>query len=545
MIKLSPKHRKLFAFLELKAGVAEAENDDPIWVQVALEGDYQGYDPPFNLNRAIFQEMVDNLHKHPAFSLGADGRGNADVIQWDFEHVSESIDDNVAQIGAPAQGWVLDLEVRVGGDGKAQLWALTRWLPLAKEYIQGGQYKWASIAFYEHVRDQKSGADQGATLTSIAMTNHPFIEGMEALAARRDHDMIVAGYWEAADTSDEALKLIKRVLQLPETAELSMVTGELGKLRQWVSSGGTPLGVDLKSIFGDFRKILNLPVLTSEIEVLDETDKLITRIIQEQAIQSGQPAAPAALPESTAMVAKRKERNMEFLKTLARMLGVREDADESVIKAAVEGLVALRDGVKKTFAADKDNTGVLLEAAEEVVSLRRKGDEKLVGLRDALGTKEGEDPISRIAVLLKAETELGELKPKLEALSKDAEARENEKAEEDVTRALSQHDLPDNVRAALLDMRKNNPEGFAKDFPLAPPEYEHLTQVITTSTRQAEPTPAQQQQGNVINLANYPGRNDVERMENYILASVPGSDKWSRDRMYDEVHRMRRAQGGR
>jgi len=542
MLKFAADGPVLFAFLEIQSEIGADDSGTPVWVQVAIEGNYQGYNPPFNLNRAVFQQMVNNLHGHPSFKKGPDGRGNTDVIQWDFEHTSESIDENVAVVGAPAQGWVLDLEIRTGTDGKAQLWALTRWLPLARKYIKDEQYKWASIAFYEHVRDQETGADKGATLTSIAMTNHPFIEGMEALAARRgSRGSIRASYWEAAESAEDALKKIKRELQLPETADIAQVGAEFSKLRQWVTSGGTPVGVNIKDLLGAIRNILNLPALSTEIEVLTEADKLIGRILQEQAVQSGQPAVPAAVPETnTAMVAGGKKQ-MEFLKVLARMLGLREDSDETVIRAAVEDLVSLRSGVQSALAADKDTTTVLLKAANEVVSLRRTGEERLVALKEALGTKADEDPVSRIAILLKAEKELGELRPQYEAQAKVLEEQENAKAEDEVARALRVHNLPDNAKAALLNYRKSNPDGFAKEFPLPAPEQDHLTQVITTSV-----TPVSQpQQSNVVNLTMYPGRNDAERMANHILATNPTAKDWSHDRLYDEVHRLRRAQGGR
>ncbi|MCP4674355.1 MAG: hypothetical protein GY854_02320 [Deltaproteobacteria bacterium] len=518
------------------------EGDAHIWVQVAKAGDYQGYDPPFVLSTEIFSQLVTNFRRHPAYKTGPDGVGNADVAPWDFEHMSVTAthDRATAQVGAPAQGWIQELQTRQGADGKSELWALTRWLPLAREYIKSGQYKWASIAFVNEFEDPVTAEKQGATLISVAITNDPFIQGMQALAATRDrYREIRASYWEAAENASSALRGIKQIMQLPETADVAVISAELAKLRQWVTMGDAPLGVDLQSICGSMRNVLNLPALSTELEVIGEADKLVARILEEQAIQSGQPAAPAEGMESnTAMVAGGKQ--MDFQKILAQMLGVREDADESVIKAAVEDLVELRSGVKKTFAADKDTTTVLLKAANEIVSVRKVQSDQYCALTSALGTKGDEDPVSRITVLLKAQQELDELRPKYDDLAKKIEKQEEVEAENDVVRVLRAHKLPDNTKAALLQYRRSNPEKFAEEFPVATAEHEHLTVELTSNTRSAvnhDNTKA----NNVIDLSQYAGRNDAEKMAHYIQDTSPGAKDWTRERLYGEVRARRRA----
>ncbi len=519
------------------------ESDTPIWVQVAKAGDYQGYDPPFVLSTEIFGQLVANFRRHPAYKAGPDGVGDADVAPWDFEHMSVTAgyDKATAQVGSPAQGWIQELQIRQGADGKSELWALTKWLPLAREYIRSGQYKWASIAFVDDFEDPVSAEKLGATLISVAITNDPFIQGMQALAATRQrYGEIRASYWEAAENASSALRGIKQTLQLPETADVAALSAELAKLRQWVTTGGAPLGVDIQSICGSMRNVLNLPALSTELEVLDEADKLVARILEEQAIQSGQPPAPAVEQEiETAMVAGGEQ--MDFQRTLAQVLGVREDADESAIKAAVEDLVALRSGVKETLAADKDTTKVLLKAANEIVSARESQSDQFVALTSALGTKSDEDPVSRITVLLKAQQELDDLRPKYDDLSKKVEKQEEAEAESDVVRVLRAHKLPDNTKAALLQYRRSQPEKFAEEFPVAPVELEHLTVALTSHTR-AVSDDGKTSKSNTIDLSQYAGRNDAEKMAHYIQATNPAAKEWSRKQLYAEVNAMRRAQ---
>lgn len=159
------------------------EADAPVWVQVASGGVYKGYaGGAFEFNASIFAQIVRNFRKHPSYRDGA-----ADVIPWDFNHASAAFagDGSIPLTGTPAQGWVRELDVRAGADGRAQLWAFTRWLEPARSYVKEGRYKWASVVVGFDVRDQISGANIGAVLESIALTNNPFIEGMQPLAASR------------------------------------------------------------------------------------------------------------------------------------------------------------------------------------------------------------------------------------------------------------------------------------------------------------------------------------------------------------------------
>lgn len=159
------------------------------WVQVAVEGDFLGYGgadhPGFTFTRATFVEVIANIHNHPSFHLGADGFGDEGIIPWDFSHASEQdpTRGSLAVTGAPAQGWSSDAQVRNGSDGKAQLWMLTKFGELARQFVKAGQYKWASVALSFESVDPESGDPTGALVTSIALTNTPFIEGMAQLAA--------------------------------------------------------------------------------------------------------------------------------------------------------------------------------------------------------------------------------------------------------------------------------------------------------------------------------------------------------------------------
>lgn len=168
------------------------------WINVANEGEYKGHHQgEFALTPEVLQQLVDNLHNSPQYASGpveltlSDGTtsaadaGTQDVVQFDYEHASEMApwEGSIPSSGAPAIGWVRDLEVRKGDDGRLQLWALA-WLgDQIRGQIDRAEYKWVSIAWNPAGIHWVTGEPIGAVLTSIAFTNHPYLQDLESLAA--------------------------------------------------------------------------------------------------------------------------------------------------------------------------------------------------------------------------------------------------------------------------------------------------------------------------------------------------------------------------
>ena len=61
------------------------------------------------------------------------------------------------------------------------LTARVEWTPEAKALIRAGQYRFFSPAIDWSARDKETGQPQGATLSSGALTNHPFLEELPPL----------------------------------------------------------------------------------------------------------------------------------------------------------------------------------------------------------------------------------------------------------------------------------------------------------------------------------------------------------------------------
>jgi hypothetical protein len=163
------------------------------WINVANEGEFHGHGQgEFALTPAVFAELVRNLRGDPKYKPGpveVEGRaltaGTQGVVQYDYEHASEMapFEGSIPTGGAPAIGWVLDLEVRQGPGGKAQLWALSKLGDQIRGQIAREEYTSVSIAWNPKGIHWQTGKPIGAVLTSIAFTNHPFLRDLELIAA--------------------------------------------------------------------------------------------------------------------------------------------------------------------------------------------------------------------------------------------------------------------------------------------------------------------------------------------------------------------------
>ena len=171
------------------------------WIHVANTGTYKGHHQgEFTLDEQSFAQLVANFrgdpkYGDPAFAAGVgpvvldgkpyDGPNISRIVQFDYEHASEMppFEGAIPSGGAPAIGWALELDVRQGADGRAQLWCLAKLGDTIRRQIDADEYGSVSIAWNPAGVHWITGQPIGAVLTSIAFTNHPFIRDLLPLAA--------------------------------------------------------------------------------------------------------------------------------------------------------------------------------------------------------------------------------------------------------------------------------------------------------------------------------------------------------------------------
>lgn len=471
--------------VKLEPGDAPENANEPKWQHIAFAGEYRGYlggARPFQLTRETFERVVENFRKHPSYQAGPDGVGRNGVIAWDFHHASEADETSgvIPVAGAPAQGWVLELDVQDGEDGRAQLWALTKWLEPARTYVAQEQYKWASVALVFDAVDGVSGERLGPMLTSVALTNQPFIEGMEPLVAQRgrsSEDRRQLMRWMgAADSPEEALERFKQTFGLPATATVTDVMGEVGKLRSQVASGTVPFGVDANGLVAEMREVLNLRTLATADEVFAEAEQLVGRLIEDRAVGADQqpsgglaPQPQATSPEAGAMTTRNA--SMDPIKLFAGKLGVKES--QEAVAASLDAKIEIADAVARMLELDahaSDRT--LLQRLEVIGKVKAERDKLSEGLHALLdlkleatgktpeerkaerarlsadaaakigsilrtaGVEDADQRVQRVIDSFAQAMELGEVMPELKELKKREGERMEDEQTEDVAAAM-------------------------------------------------------------------------------------------------------------
>jgi len=556
----------------------EGVSADATWVQVANEGNFRGYaggTKSFTFDSNTFATIVNNFRRHPSYKKGPDGVGCEDIIAWDFHHASEMMptDGTIPLTGAPAQAWIRELAVRRNPDNqKCELWALTHWLEPAKTFVKEGRYKWASVSVVFDAIDAITAVNIGPILTSVALTNQPFIEGMQKLAAERWRNGM---YLEAAESPEEALEMIRSMLSMPETADAATVIAELEKVKTWVASGTTPVGVELDDIVGGLRTILNLPALSTPEEVFLEVAKLVSRLVTDSGVggQTSQPAPAPPPPEGTqlppgasndqnnmpasspAQAISERRSVMELIKALASKFGVVATPD--AILEAADHLTELRSTVVKQIGLSATTANsVLLKAVLDDATVRAK----YVPLLSALGVENPDAALDKIATMMADSAKLAEISPEFTALKAKAAEGEQAVADEEVETAVASTGVVassehyEGLKIALSALRKNDRAAFDSKYPKEKLEATRktlasttaaasvgaavnaalLTSKVVATNNQAAPA-AGGNQGGVIDVSSYEGPNKIMRTCSFIRSTVAGAKDWSHDRVHKQA----------
>lgn len=129
----------------------------------------------------------------------------------DYEHQTHLSDKNGQP--APAAGWIVGLELTAEG-----LFAHVEWTDRARAAIRAKEYQYISPVF---AWDKATGAV--LDLVSVALTNHPALDGMQPAQAKTE---------EGNPHMEKLLAMLRKLLGLPETADDAACTAALAILPQ-------------------------------------------------------------------------------------------------------------------------------------------------------------------------------------------------------------------------------------------------------------------------------------------------------------------------
>lgn len=518
--------------IKLAAQAAAAETKGPVWVQVAAEGEFRGHGK-FDLikfDAAFFNKVVANFRSHPAYVAGPTGFGTEPVVPFDYEHASEMnpTSGTIPTNGAIACGWALELECRTNAEGKAELWALAEWGDQAREQIRANEYRWTSVAIWPNAIDKVSGEKKGPVLTSIALTNKPFVEGMAPLTARVE-------VWGKAESPEELVVGLRDVLELPPEADTATVQSGLEELVAMYANGQKPPGYPdgVGYLLNQVRRLLGLRALAMPDEILAAAGQALGAA---SASKPSTPVPPAPPPGNTEMSDKLRQ-------SLIVLFGCVDHSDEAILAAATKAggaLAALGDLMKKFNVGTPAELATAATAAQEEAGKVAQFATKLTEALAALETQDkenAEEEVNQIAASqgIAAGDKGAALRKVL--LSQRIEAGR-------AALGLGRNDRGENV---LITASATALEAFRKEFPL--PTAAEKQKVLLTTTVVASPTtqlggqhtalpgvqPTTGATGptvpeHIAALSTYPGDNNVQRAIALLTDKQPGFAKldWGR-----------------
>jgi hypothetical protein len=308
------------------------------WIHVATEGSFAGHgDGKFTLDLGVFQAFVDRLRADPRYKAGDDGVGGQPVVPFDYEHASEMdpTSGSIPQGGAVSPAWVLDLKAEKDANGKAQLYAFVEFGDTVREQIQKNEYRFVSIAFALESVDRVTGEPAGPVITSIAFTNHPFLQELTPLAASRKRGGRQLGYYygDAASSPEQAFEFTRCILQLPAATTIPEVITELTKVSAWADSPATaPAGVDIQDIMEQLRKAWSIPVTATAADLVAQATKAAANLVNPSTAPTG--AAATSTTETSIMSEKLKK----LFASRFNKGHVKLDDEEAVTEAITEAL---------------------------------------------------------------------------------------------------------------------------------------------------------------------------------------------------------------
>ena len=243
---------------------------------------------------------------------------------------------------APASGWV----TRVAYTPGRGLFAAVSWTAKAREHISADEYRYISPVFRF---DQATGAV--LQILSVALTNNPALDGMDAVALAALFPSTTTATTE--DSMDELLERLRWMLNLPVTATATEVISELDKLKAQLSGGdAAAASVDLLALLKG--KDESIAALTDQATKLaDAPDPArFAPVAALTALQQAN-AALAAKVEALASAGKRSQvdgliqaaladgRLTAGLETWARQLGEKDEAALTAYLSAAAPVAAL------------------------------------------------------------------------------------------------------------------------------------------------------------------------------------------------------------
>lgn len=345
------------------------------WTVLAFEVAMKGSD--VTLTRKDFEDCVRNFRGYPCAPV-----------------VIEHADTDFNPFAAPPKEWrepnghIEDLRVgtyaRPVGDGAtrtvATLEGKVSYLEPTATEVANKKWRFGSITIIQGAIDEETDQPIGSMLWSWSLTAHPRLKGLptvDALAASRrlpEGATREAGWWWGdIDTREDLISCLRTIFDLPVTSTEAEVLAELDKLEGLTADGADTSGIDVDHIVGQLRDALRLPALSSPEAVIAEVRKGLTTLPSD----SPDAADPSSASMSRGLVPpSTPEKSMKTFTQLAAMFGIAAASEEEALSKlqafgllGADALKALGLSITASAAEVAAKIDALTKAAAQVPAL--------------------------------------------------------------------------------------------------------------------------------------------------------------------------------
>jgi phage I-like protein len=218
-------------------------------------GEWRGHPSgPFEFTEEVAQKLIANFE------------AQANPVPFTYEHEYQ------AGMPRPASGWVQSLEIRDNG-----LWAKVEWTKRAREMIREGEYKYCSVVVDFEGIDRRTGEDIGPELVEVGLTNTPFVDGQEPLAASRALNKGA----RMADGIDK--EEVKDEMKLEDSAEVTAASMLLTKLTEATGMDEAALIAAVEAKLDELVSVLGAPVESEAVSASDKPSDEVAKLSKENA----------------------------------------------------------------------------------------------------------------------------------------------------------------------------------------------------------------------------------------------------------------------
>ncbi len=211
--------------VDLAQPVVDRPGSRRAWLDLTREGVFAGYPTADGEGIEITRETLGHLLasvKRAETPIPVDGGG----VSLPHEMVRDS--------GVGAAGWILDAAIMEDKSGRAHLWGYVELLPEVADAVAAGQLLFGSVAYDEGGVDRETGDPIGPALHSYALTNKPFVPGLQPHRLDREVPgrLRIAASVQAAAFAPAAMEVrMEEEAKPAEGEELEAAKAEADELR--------------------------------------------------------------------------------------------------------------------------------------------------------------------------------------------------------------------------------------------------------------------------------------------------------------------------